>query len=119
MKIKVFYNKSCNLCDSEINHYKKYSNNNFKWIDITNNKDALKYTSKTYEQLIRRIHVIKGDKLLIGSYAFLEIWRNVPKYRFLYHFFKIRMFFIILHLLYEVAAYILFLKNKSMLQKNE
>ncbi len=118
MKIKVFYNKSCNLCNSEINHYKKHSDNNFKWIDITNNKDALKFTSKTYKQLIRRIHVIKGNELLIGASAFLEIWRNIPKYRFLYYFFKIKLSFLLLYLLYEIVAYFLFLKNKSMLKKN-
>ncbi|MAI75793.1 MAG: DUF393 domain-containing protein, partial [Pelagibacteraceae bacterium TMED65] len=41
------------------------------------------------------------------------------KYRFLYYFFKIKLSFLLLHLLYEIVAYFLFLKNKSMLKKNE
>ena len=49
MSIKVFYNKSCKICNAEINHYKKYSNNEIEWIDIINNPKAQKLTSKTYE----------------------------------------------------------------------
>ena len=49
----------------------------------------------------------------------IEIWRNIPKYRFLYYFFKIKLSFLLLYLLYEIVAYFLFLKNKSMLKKNE
>ena len=38
MGIKVF-NDSCNVCRLEINHYKKISDDNLEWIDITNNND--------------------------------------------------------------------------------
>ena len=57
MGIKVFFNDSCSVCRLEINHYKKISDNNLEWIDITNNDDALKITSKTQEELLRRLHV--------------------------------------------------------------
>ena len=46
--VKVFFNNSCNICRTEINHYKKYSNNNVEWIDVTNNEEAKKITSKRY-----------------------------------------------------------------------
>ena len=42
MKIRVFFNNSCNICKAEINHYKKICSNNFKWIDITNSKKCRK-----------------------------------------------------------------------------
>ena len=77
-KIKVFYNKSCKLCKTEINHYKKHSDNSFLWIDIIDNDHAIKTTSKSLKQLIRRIHVIKDGQLLEGASAFLEIWKNIP-----------------------------------------
>mgnify|MGYP003686513009 CR=1 FL=1 len=58
MKNKVFFNNSCNICRAEINHYKKYSNQDIEWVDVTNNKQAQQITSKSYEQLLRRMHVI-------------------------------------------------------------
>ena len=45
MKIKIFFNNSCSVCRLEINHYKKISDSNLEWIDITNNNDALKITN--------------------------------------------------------------------------
>ena len=40
--VKVFFNNSCNICRTEINHYKKYSDGNIEWIDVTNNEEAQK-----------------------------------------------------------------------------
>ena len=48
MKTKVLYNDSCNICRTEINHYKKIADSNLEWIDITNNDEALKLTSKSF-----------------------------------------------------------------------
>ncbi len=117
MKIRVFFNQSCKICNYEINHYKKISNNNFYWVDIVNNKEAQKLTSKTYEQLIRRLHVVKDGQVISGAAAFIEIWENIPRYRFLYKIFKNKFLFTILSLFYEFAAYLLFLKNKHLLNK--
>ena len=47
MGIKVFFNNSCNVCRLEINHYKKISDSNLEWVDITNNEEAIKLTSKS------------------------------------------------------------------------
>ena len=54
MKIKVFYNKSCNICKTEIDHYKSLINNKISFINIIDNKEAQKATSKSYKDLIRR-----------------------------------------------------------------
>ena len=50
--VKVFFNNSCNICRAEINHYKKHSDNSVEWIDVTNNEEAQKVTSKSYLSLI-------------------------------------------------------------------
>ena len=117
MKKKVFFNNSCNICKAEINHYKKYSNQNIEWVDITNNKKAQQITSKSYRQLLRRMHVIQDGKLLEGAEVFLVIWKNIPKYNFLYKLFNNKPLFFLLKILYELAAYFLFLKNKHLLKK--
>ena len=116
--VKVFFNNSCNICRAEINHYKKHSNNSVEWIDVTTNEEAQKVTSKSYKQLLRRMHVIQDGRVIDGAESFLIIWKNVPKYNFLYKIFKIKPLFFILNLFYEIAAYFLFIKNKHLL-KNE
>ena len=116
--VKVFFNNSCNICRAEINHYKKYSNENLEWIDVTNNDEAQQITSKSYKELLRRMHMIKDGKLIEGAETFLIIWKNIPKYKFLYKVFKIKPLFYLLSFFYEIAAYFLFIKNKHLL-KNE
>ena len=115
MKNKVFFNNSCNICRAEINHYKRHSNQDIEWIDITSSKEAQQITSKSYRQLLRRMHVIQNGKLIEGAEVFLVIWKNIPKYNFLYKIFKIKPLFFLLNIFYEIAAYFLFIKNKHLL----
>ena len=113
--VKVFFNNSCNICRAEINHYKKHSDKNVEWIDVTNNEEAQRMTSKSYKELLRRMHVIKDGKVIDGAESFLIIWKNVPKYNFLYKIFKSKPLFFLLNIFYEIAAYLLFIKNKHLL----
>ena len=113
--VKVFFNNSCNICRAEISHYKKHSNENVEWIDVTNNLEAQKITSKSYKQLLRRMHVIQDGKVIDGAESFLIIWKNVPRYNFLYKIFKIKPLFFLLNIFYEIAAFFLFIKNKHLL----
>ena len=116
MGIKVFFNNSCNICRLEINHYKKISDTNLEWVDITNNEEAIKLTSKSQKELLRRLHVVDNGEVISGAKAFIIIWSKIPKYKFLSKLFSIKPFFIIFHYLYEFAAYFLFLKNKKQLK---
>ena len=75
--VKVFFNNSCNICRAEINHYKKHSDSGVEWIDVTNNEAAQKITSKSYKELLRRMHVIQDGKVIDGAESFLIIWKNV------------------------------------------
>ena len=116
MGTKVFFNNSCNVCRLEINHYKKISDTNLEWVDITNNEEAIKLTSKSQKELLRRIHVIDNGNVIGGAKAFVIIWSKIPKYKFLSKLFSIKIFFVIFHYLYEFVAYFLFLKNKNQLK---
>ena len=113
--VKVFFNNSCNICKAEISHYKKHCNDKIEWIDVTNNVEAQKITSKSYKELLRRMHVIQDGKIIDGAESFLIIWKNVPKYNFLYKIFKIKPLFFLLKIFYEIAAYFLFIKNKHLI----
>ena len=116
MGIKVFFNNSCSVCRLEINNYKKISDSNLEWIDITNNDEALKLTSKSQEELLRRLHVIDDGRVIGGAKAFVLIWSKIPKYNFLAKIFSIKPLFILFHYGYELVAYFLFLKNKNQLR---
>ena len=87
-----------------------------EWLDITNNEEAIKLTSKSQKELLRRIHVIDNGNVIGGAKAFVIIWSKIPKYKFLSKLFSIKIFFIIFHYLYEFVAYFLFLKNKNQLK---
>ena len=83
--MKVYFNNSCNICRTEINIYKKQNIEEIEWIDITNNNNALKETSKTKKLLLRRLHVEKNGEIYSGAKAFLLLWEKIPRYKFLYN----------------------------------
>jgi predicted DCC family thiol-disulfide oxidoreductase YuxK len=117
MGIKVYFNDSCNICRMEINHYKKIANSDLEWIDITNNDEAIKITSKSQKELLRRLHVINDGEVIGGAKAFIIIWSKIPKYKILSKIFSIKPLFIIFHYVYEIAAFFLFLKNRKQLNE--
>ena len=117
--MKVYYNNSCKICKAEIDLYKKEETQEINWIDITNNKIAEKETSKDSKQLLRRLHVKDGEQVIGGAAAFLLLWKKIPKYKFLYNFFKLPIIFNIFLLIYELVAFFLYLKNKKQLNLTE
>jgi predicted DCC family thiol-disulfide oxidoreductase YuxK len=117
MGIKVYFNDSCNICRMEINHYKKIANSDLEWIDITNNDEAIKITSKSQKELLRRLHVINDGEVIGGAKAFIIIWSKIPKYKILSKIFSIKPLFIIFNYIYEIAAFFLFLKNRKQLNE--
>ena len=114
--MKVYFNNSCKICRSEINLYKKENIQDIDWIDITNNSDAEKDTFRNDKQLLRRLHVKENGQIIQGAEAFLYIWKKIPKYKFLYKFFKLPIIFTIFKYGYEMVAFFLYLKNKKQLK---
>ena len=114
--MKVYYNNSCKICKAEIDLYKKENINEIDWIDITDNYSAELETFKNSKQLLRRLHVKDGDKIIQGAEAFLVLWKKIPKYRFLYKILKLPIIFTLFSIIYEIVAFFLFLKNKKQLR---
>ena len=115
-QMKVFFNNSCKICRSEISLYKKENIKDIDWIDITNNSDAEKETSRNDKELLRRLHVKENGKIIEGAEAFLYVWKKIPKYKFLYKFFKLPIISTIFKYGYEMIAFFLYLKNKKQLK---
>ena len=114
--MKVYFNNSCKICKAEIDLYKKEMIHEIEWVDITNNGSAEKETSKNSKELLRRLHVKEGEKITQGAEAFLVLWKKIPKYKFLYKFFKLPIVFTLFSFGYEVIAFFLYLKNKKQLK---
>ena len=116
--MKVYFNNSCKICKAEIDLYKKEKIGEIDWVDITDNQLAEQETSKDSKQLLRRLHVKDGEKVFGGAEAFLLLWKKMPKYKFLYKFFKLPIIFNIFSIVYEIVAFFLYLKNKKQLKKS-
>ena len=114
--MKVFFNNSCKICKAEIDIYKKQKIQEIEWVDITNNISAEKETLKSDKELLRRLHVKDNEKVFEGAEAFLLLWKRMPKYKFLYNFFKLPIVFNIFSIIYEIVAFFLYLKNKKQLK---
>ena len=114
--MKVYFNNSCKICKAEIDLYKKQKIQEIDWIDITDNSSAEKEISRTDKELLRRLHVKDGEKVLQGAEAFLVVWKKIPKYRFLYNFFKLPIIFSLFSIVYEVIAFFLYIKNRKQLK---
>ena len=115
--MKVYFNNSCKICKAEIDLYKKEKIDEIDWVDITDNELAEKETSKDSKQLLRRLHIKDGEKVFGGAEAFLLLWKKMPKYKFLYNFFKLPIIFNLFSIVYEIVAFFLYLKNKKQLRK--
>ena len=114
--MKVYFNNSCKICKAEIDLYKKEKIQEIDWVDITDNNLAEKETSKNSKELLRRLHVKEGEKIIQGAEAFLILWKKMPKYKFLYNFFKLPIIFNLFSFVYEIVAFFLYLKNKKQLK---
>ena len=114
--MKVYFNNSCKICKAEIDLYKKEKIQEIEWIDITNNELEKKETSRNSKELLRRLHVKENEKVIEGAEAFLALWKKMPKYKFLYSFFKLPIIFNLFSFGYEVVAFFLYLKNKKQLK---
>ncbi len=83
-KIKILVDGSCIVCNYEMLHYIRIAPEAFEYVDIAHpNFDATKY-GLTKEIVNLELHLIdEQDRKIKGVDAFLEIWRRIPRYRFL------------------------------------
>ena len=116
--MKVYFNNSCKICKAEIDLYKKEKVDDINWVDITNNNKANIETKKNSKELLRRLHVEKNGEIFSGAKAFLLVWKNIPKYKFLYSILSLPIIFQIFSVGYETIAFFLYLKNRKQIKNN-
>jgi predicted DCC family thiol-disulfide oxidoreductase YuxK len=81
---KVLYNAECPVCRFEIDHYRSYAQKSdlaIRFDDL--NSDALAAWNITSDQAARRLYVAHEGQLYSGIPAFIVLWQEMPRYRFL------------------------------------
>jgi predicted DCC family thiol-disulfide oxidoreductase YuxK len=83
----VLYNASCRVCNFEIQHYAQYSGNHKLPIQFDDlNSDARAKWGLDADTAARRLYVLHDGTLTSGIPAFLVLWAQMPKYRWLSRF---------------------------------
>lgn len=82
--IRVLYNDQCPVCSFEINHYAEYAKRNGLPIqfDDLNGPDRAAWGIDE-DTAARRLYVLRDGELYDGIDAFIELWREMPRYRWL------------------------------------
>lgn len=81
---KVLYNAECPVCNFEISHYESYSERQglpIRFDDL--NGSSLAEWNLTADQAAQRLYVLHKGKLTSGIPAFLVLWSEMPRYRWL------------------------------------
>ncbi|MBM7068735.1 thiol-disulfide oxidoreductase DCC family protein [Actibacterium sp. 188UL27-1] len=84
VKAEIIYNAECPVCAFEINAYRRYAAGRdlpMEFKDL-NQADMAAY-GLTRDQAARRLYVQHGEELLSGIPAFICLWREMPRYRWL------------------------------------
>jgi predicted DCC family thiol-disulfide oxidoreductase YuxK len=83
--LTVFYDGSCPLCRREIAWYQKQrGSQSIQWDDVSQVDDGTLANGLCTEQAMRRFHVQLPDGgLKSGALAFAEVWKSLPRFRWL------------------------------------
>lgn len=83
-EMRVLYNADCPICDAEICHYRSYTEKRdipVAYDDL--NSDALAQWGIDPETAAKRLHVTANGELYSGIPAFLILWQEMPRFRWL------------------------------------
>ncbi len=83
-RTSVLYNAACPVCNFEIRHYARYAVARglpIRFDDL--NSDARDQWGFDADTAARRLYVLHEGKLTSGIPAFLVLWSQMPKYRWL------------------------------------
>ena len=81
---KVLYNEQCPVCSFEINHYAAYARREGLPIQFDDlNGPEREAWGIDHDTAARRLYVEHDGALLSGIPAFIVLWQQMPRYRWL------------------------------------
>ena len=86
--IRVFYDGLCHLCYQEVRHYQRCrGSDQIEFVDITAPQFSATAEGLDPREVNRQFHVRRANgSMAVGVDAFIEIWKTLPRYRFLARF---------------------------------
>ncbi|WP_299294649.1 thiol-disulfide oxidoreductase DCC family protein [uncultured Tateyamaria sp.] len=81
---RVLYNANCPVCSFEIDHYAAYSDRMglpIRFEDL--NAAEMDDWGLSRDAAARRLYVLKDGQMYSGIPAFIVLWRDMPRYRWL------------------------------------
>jgi len=80
----VYYDGSCPLCSVEIGHYASCQDaDRLRFVDVSKSSTPLG-PDLTQQDAMRRFHVRRTDgELVSGARGFVELWAQLPRWRWL------------------------------------
>ncbi|MQX36684.1 thiol-disulfide oxidoreductase DCC family protein [Roseospira navarrensis] len=85
--LTTYYNGSCPICRTEIEHYQGVDDRNdvgLGWHDVSQGSGGLAIFGIEGEAATRRLYAIDGKgRLHAGVDAFIQVWQRLPGYRWL------------------------------------
>jgi len=81
----VFFDGGCPMCRREIAHYQRLDGaGRIRWLDIHQQPEIVAEVGVSWEAAMQRLHVRSSTgELHTGVPAFVAIWRELPRYRWL------------------------------------
>jgi len=81
---RVLYNDECPVCSFEIGHYREYASKSGLPLrfDALTGPDLVRW-GVSRDAAARRLHVLKDGQVLTGVDAFVALWQEMPRYRWL------------------------------------
>lgn len=81
---RVLYNAECPVCSFEIDHYATYAKDRALPLQFEDlNTQDLAAWGLSADQAARRLYVLKDGALMSGMPAFVALWKEMPRYRWL------------------------------------
>ena len=83
-KLRVFFDGACPLCKREIRVYQDAdTTGQIDWVDISR-VEPLRNLPLPVSTLLARFHVQTSEgELISGARGFIQMWRHLPKWRWL------------------------------------
>lgn len=89
--VTMLYDGGCPLCSKEVAHYKRRDKQNqVNWVDINTDSQPLVQYNISHEAAMKRLHVIHDGEIVIGARAFAAVWSQLPGYRLIVPFVKLK-----------------------------
>ena len=84
-RTEVLYNGSCPICSREVAHYARLSEDaqvDVRYDDLSES-DALARWEVPRDEALRRLHVRRDGQIYAGLPAFIQLWSQIPRLRWL------------------------------------